>query len=138
MAVRGDLIRHSTTLVVETCGNCQITFGIPDTLYQAALRDRSVKFWCPNGHLVGYLGPDKAARLQQQLDRERAARTRAEARNDQLRAEVKHQEARVKGYQGQLAKTKKRIGKGVCPCCNRHFANVERHMASQHPEMVAG
>lgn len=23
---------------------------------------------------------------------------------------------------------------GVCPCCNRSFTNVRRHMTSQHPD----
>lgn len=27
-----------------------------------------------------------------------------------------------------------RIRNGVCPCCNRSFKDVHRHMKSQHPE----
>jgi hypothetical protein len=27
-----------------------------------------------------------------------------------------------------------RIGNGVCPCCNRSFTNLRRHMTTKHPE----
>lgn len=29
---------------------------------------------------------------------------------------------------------KNRVANGVCPCCNRHFENLERHMKGQHPD----
>lgn len=29
---------------------------------------------------------------------------------------------------------KKRVGNGVCPCCNRTFENLSRHMSCKHPE----
>jgi hypothetical protein len=28
---------------------------------------------------------------------------------------------------------RKRIQSGVCPCCNRTFENLGRHMKSKHP-----
>lgn len=31
---------------------------------------------------------------------------------------------------------KKRVQGGACPCCNRHFVQLERHMATKHPEIV--
>lgn len=57
---------------------------------------------------------------------------------DQAHAAVNHERARTRGYQGALAKTKKRAAKGVCPVagCKRHFADVERHIASKHPDYV--
>ena len=140
MAARGNVIQHSTTLVVEDCPVCGILHAIPTSLRARALEHSqaapgaTLSICCPAGHWWSYTGKNEAQQLKEQLDRERAARTRIEARNDQLRAEVRHQENRANGYKGQLARTKKRIGKGVCPCCNRHFANVEQHMASQHPD----
>jgi hypothetical protein len=32
---------------------------------------------------------------------------------------------------------KKRAVAGVCPCCNRHFRELERHMASKHPKYAS-
>jgi hypothetical protein len=28
----------------------------------------------------------------------------------------------------------KRVNAGICPCCNRHFTDLERHMKSKHVE----
>jgi chemotaxis response regulator CheB len=36
----------------------------------------------------------------------------------------------------QLTKTKKRVANGVCPCCNRTFKQLARHMKAKHPEFV--
>lgn len=35
---------------------------------------------------------------------------------------------------GVVTKTKNRIGKGVCPCCNRTFVELARHIATKHPD----
>lgn len=33
-----------------------------------------------------------------------------------------------------LSRKMKRVGNGVCPCCNRTFANLARHMKTKHPK----
>ena len=35
---------------------------------------------------------------------------------------------------GQVTKIKRRVSKGICPCCRRNFANLKRHMEGQHPD----
>jgi hypothetical protein len=35
---------------------------------------------------------------------------------------------------GALTKQRKRAANGVCACCHRSFANVARHMKTQHPD----
>lgn len=35
---------------------------------------------------------------------------------------------------GAHQRTKNRVAKGVCPCCNRSFTNLAKHMAGQHPD----
>lgn len=37
-------------------------------------------------------------------------------------------------YKGAATRLKNRAKAGVCPCCNRTFQNLARHMASQHPD----
>jgi len=34
----------------------------------------------------------------------------------------------------QLTKVRNRIRAGICPFCTRHFTDLERHVASKHPE----
>lgn len=38
---------------------------------------------------------------------------------------------------GQVTKLKNRVGHGVCPCCNRSFGNLARHIESEHPTFIA-
>lgn len=37
---------------------------------------------------------------------------------------------------GQLTKLKRRVSNGVCPCCNRSFADLHRHMTEKHPDYL--
>lgn len=54
-------------------------------------------------------------------------------RNEELREEAKRERNRANGYKGHATRITKRAKAGVCPCCNRSFENLRRHMASQHP-----
>jgi hypothetical protein len=88
---------------------------------------RDVNIFCPLGHIHVPAGKGRADRLAAQLDAE-------QTRTKRLREEVQRERRSHSATKGQITKLKRRVGKGVCPCCNRHFANVERHMATQHPD----
>lgn len=55
-------------------------------------------------------------------------------RRDQAIAEANHFRKSRDGMKGQLAKVKNRVKNGVCPCCNRSFSDLRRHMESKHPD----
>lgn len=125
-------IEYGTTIVAITCGTCHIPFGLPDGLYRAARRDGRW-FYCPNGHNIHYY---KTELEELKAEKDRLQRV-AESRAESLRIAREQRDAAKRSasaLKGVVTKTKKRIGNGTCPCCNRHFANVERHMQSQHPE----
>lgn len=119
-----------TDLKVLTCYRCGVLHAIPRHMQESAQEagNFEIQWYCPNGHKQGYGESD--------AEKERARRLRAEASRARAedRAEVAERSARA--YKGQATKARKRIGKGVCPCCNRHFSNVERHMATQHPDFA--
>lgn len=121
-------IEATTTLEVIECGVCHIHFAMPKWMYRDRLSDKGW-FWCPSGHQIHYMGErdsDKVQRLAGQLDQ---ARTVA---ND-LRARLDYQQRATKANATRLRKLKTRVSNGVCPCCNRTFQNLQRHMASKHP-----
>lgn len=128
-------LTYSGRLTVITCW-CGMRHAVPEELRDFQLRqhnngERNVQgIHCPLGHSHIPSGKGEA-----ELERERRQRaeTRTKAIQDQLDAEKRSHSA----TKGTLTKTKKRIGKGVCPGCHRHFANVERHMATQHPELAS-
>jgi hypothetical protein len=123
---------YTGTLAIEECCNCHITFAMPSDL-QRRLREEGGDFHCPLGHSQHYTTTD-IQRLTEKLAREerrrRNAETRARAAQDQAQAA----EYRTRAYKGQVTRIRKRVGNGVCPCCNRTFADLGRHMAGQHPE----
>jgi len=125
-------IQYGTKITAITCGVCHIPFGIPLGMYDKVSTDGSW-FYCPNGHYIHYLETENQ-KLKKQVDNLTSTKERLMVQRDEAKREAEHQASRANGYKGALTKVKKRVGKGVCPCCNRHFANVERHMVNQHPE----
>jgi len=128
-------LTYTKTFTVITCSNvgCGVNFALDDEFIAARRKDRQ-SFYCPNGHSRWYPGKTEEQKLREQLEEEQRRVVRLRASEERARAEADHQRSVANGYKGAATKMKKRIGKGVCPCCNRHFTNVERHMATQHPE----
>lgn len=123
------------TMHIIECARCGIDFGIGDEYMSARRKDHGT-FYCPSGHPNWYPEDNTEERLRKDLER---ARKRAQdaweytERERQRRLTAERQRAAAKG---QVTKIKNRVGKGVCPCCNRTFQNLGKHMAGQHPEWV--
>jgi hypothetical protein len=122
-------------LWITDCASCGVIFAIPRALEQRRRKDAG-SFYCPNGHSM-WFGKSEA-------DKEREKREQAErqaecvrASRDAWRDQAEAAERRRRAIKGQLTKVKKRVAAGVCPCCNRTFADLARHMAGQHPNYVA-
>ena len=119
---------HQVTFTVLTCGECHTQFAMTDEMYRRQVSDKRT-FYCPNGHpraFVGESDKDRAQRLAGALDMERTRRAETERQLD-------YQRRARKGVSTRLQKTKARVGRGVCPCCNRSFSALAAHMASEHP-----
>lgn len=133
---RGVLLSHTTELFTEDCCACGVLFAMPTDLKNRRLADKK-NFWCPNGHAMSYEGETDAqkakkareelARVQKQLEYAQSS-----AAYTQKQLEETRKERTV--LKGQLTRTKKRISNGVCPCCNRTFADLYRHMENKHPD----
>lgn len=120
--------------VVEECGVCGVTFTVPERVYNYRRRKGGFNF-CPNGHQWGWSeGTEKRDELRAERDRLKQA---VAQRDDEVRHEREmreHAERRTAAAKGQITKLKKRASAGVCPCCNRTFQNLARHMKTKHPE----
>jgi hypothetical protein len=108
------------------CAACSIDFGIGEHFEKARREDHGT-FYCPNGHSNYYPQANREERLERELDAARALAKRESAR----RQATEYQRRAAKG---QLTKAKRRIANGACPCCNRTFQDLARHMAGQHPD----
>ena len=119
---------ETITLQEATCVSCGIIFAVPEHWLNNK-RKSGESFYCPNGHSLSFgKGTDTILREQMQSEKKRYERLEAQLTNarDQLQA-----------TQQELEKHKKRTANGVCPCCNRSFAQLHRHMKTKHPDYGA-
>lgn len=120
------------------CWKCKCQILLPDELFHAAKASSKIEIFCGYGHSGVFRdGPTEADKLRQERDRlaQRIAERDDEVKRQRERAEAA--ERRSAAARGQVTKIKNRVGNGVCPCCNRTFDNLARHMHSQHPTFTA-
>lgn len=125
-------------LFVSDCAQCGVVFGVPAVLEKNRRQDGET-FFCPNGHSLtfGQGTNDKLQRERDKLQRERdeAVRDREWFKTAEHEERDRRQSAErsAAAYKGQTTKLRKRAITGTCAFCSRHFANVERHVATVHP-----
>jgi len=91
-------------------------------------------FWhCPNGHQRGY----SQGSIRKELEKEKKRRKWAEDNAAQARREADEAERRRKAQKAATTRLRNRAKAGICPCCSRHFKQLEAHMANKHPDFVS-
>jgi len=111
---------------------CGVLFGL-EAGHMAHLRKSHAGFYCPNGHEQFYLQQTDAEMLRDQLTRGRAAHDQTRASRDAAWKQTETLERSARAIRGHLTRVRKRVAAGVCPCCNRTFAQLAQHMKSKHP-----
>ncbi len=128
------MLTYITEMVIVNCCNCGMAFAMTNDFY----RRRSTEggnFYCPSGHSQYYTTTENQ-RLKNEVDR--LARQKQLAEDDATHHEEARRrvERKLAATKGVVTRVKKRINNGVCPCCQRHFCNMERHMRSKHPQYI--
>lgn len=132
---KGEKFAGDCNLVVVNCATCGVTYAIPESFHRSALRyrgDRSDgwKICCPFGHTWWYTGETEIEKAKRQAREARERLAAERAWHDQTKASLR-------STKGVVTKQRKKLGRvrnGVCPCCNRTFENLGRHMETKHPE----
>lgn len=119
------------------CGARQAMSREAESIY----RQNHATFHCVHGHPRHWpAGETEEDRIRRERDRLKQEIARLEewskmweaTANDQ-RQRAEHERRRANGYKGRATRITKRAKAGVCPCCNRTFVNMARHMATKHP-----
>jgi len=132
---QGMTFNTATELHVLRCSQCGVVYAIPENLHALAIgRDFGKEWFCPNGHTQLYTGKSPAQKLEEQLQRERAAHDQTRASRDNAVRTLDHRTHQLRGTKAVVTRIKNRVAKGVCPCCNRYFRDLHSHMANQHPD----
>ena len=108
------------------CGGCGVSYALSDDFIEARQNDHKT-WYCPNGCSRYYPAKSEKEKLQAEVNRLRATNSHLYDQNDSLRRSRN-------ATKGHLTRTKKRIANGVCPCCNRTFADLAKHMSTKHPK----
>lgn len=117
--------------VVVQCGGCGIFHTVPEPKYNSCYHEGG--FWsCPNGCSRGW---DKGAD-HREIDALRRERDRLKQDAARLNDEIVTEKRRADAAEQKAIQTKRRALAGVCPCCNRTFINMQRHMKTKHPNVV--
>lgn len=111
--------------VYYECWACGAPFGI-STGMRDAIRDNKGTLFCPRGCRLG-LGES----LQAKFDKEKLA-LQAQLNDANHARLVAEKEA--KRLATAKRKVEQRIAHGVCPCCNKTFADVSNHMLTEHKD----
>jgi hypothetical protein len=123
----------SMTLITCCAEGCGLSFAVPNHWVKKRREDHT--WWkCPNGHSQHFSGETEEEKLRR--ERDRLAQRIAE-KDDQLAASrdrEEHRTRQLRATRGVVTRTKRRVGNGVCPCCNRSFVELQRHMHSKHPD----
>lgn len=137
-------IAYGTLVTMETivCCQCAIPFGVPSE-YRTNLRRSQELFYCPDGHSQSYskstdtiLREQLAAKVKQEEQLKalvHSAREEASSWHSQWEKQLLDKKA----IAAKLKRTENRIANGVCPCCNRTFQDLKKHMTTKHPEKVS-
>ena len=111
------------------CGGCGISFAMTEKFYSLKLKDQTF-FYCPNGCRRHFIGKTKEQKLE---DKVKLLRMRNTSMSDQLSASERSNSA-LKGVVTRKKNQLTKVKNGVCPCCDRFFENLHRHIKNQHPK----
>lgn len=122
-------------LRVEDCPNCGVLYGFT-TDFEQRRRNDGKSWHCPNGHTISY-STTEVDRQRKRAERAEREAEYARASRDSWRDQAQAAERSRIATKGHLTRLRRRIAAGVCPCCQRTFSNVHRHIKGQHPEWAA-
>lgn len=128
-----ETITLKTTLEIQTCISCGIAFAAPESFLDT-LRANHKTFYCPNGHGQCFSGKSDAEKAQAEAEKYKRLYQQEQRYAADVLSERNAAQKQLSTTKGQMTKLKKRVAHGVCPCCNRSFVQLEKHMATKHPE----
>jgi uncharacterized protein (DUF3084 family) len=101
---------------------------LPKRLLDSA-QNAAHTIYCPHGHALSW--------KETETDKLRRERDRLKQREAMLEDEARMARERADKAEATTKRLKKRAAAGTCPCCQRTFSNMSRHMQTKHPQFKA-
>lgn len=115
-----------------TCARCKVQFALSEETHTTLVQS-SANFFCPFGHSQHFpQGPSEADLLRKRNETLQQQMARVESDVAFYRERSQAEARSAAAFKGVATRMKNRVAKGVCPCCNRSFANLQAHMETKH------
>jgi Zn ribbon nucleic-acid-binding protein len=129
------ILNREQTINLYDCCSCGAPIALTEPHERWLRVDSSRQFYCPYGHPQIFREGEvdrlrKKLEVQTRTATEMAERAAAAERAQEIEAKKRAAAER------ELMRTKTRVAGGVCPCCNRTFVQLARHMKTKHPEVA--
>lgn len=129
-------VTRTIELTEAICITCDASYALPKAVMDRH-REHGGYHWCPVcGTSQGW---DPKAIVKRQEENAEIERLKKNLKWEQDFASEQRRgreeaERRLSATKGVVTKLKQRAAGGMCPCCNRSFVGLARHMATKHPE----
>ncbi len=128
----GVFTQHTfETFHVISCYHCALHFGIPSQLYTRAVTNAAGTIFCPACGQESRWGESDDKKRIRDLETKLKWESDHAAR---LASERNLAQASLAATKGIVTRLRNRASAGLCPCCNRTFSQLARHMKSKHPD----
>lgn len=105
-----------------------------DALHETALSRSGQNWHCLWGHPQHFTpGKTLLEKMTEERDELKRRANRLFQEQARLIEEREAADRRTAAAKGRVTRLKNRAAAGVCPCCNRTFQQLARHMAAKHP-----
>jgi ssDNA-binding Zn-finger/Zn-ribbon topoisomerase 1 len=123
-------------LVTINCGCCGGVYAIGERYHQQA-RQEGTSWNCPYCQTGwGFSGRGENRQLREELERANSRLANERARSERIAQQRDRIDASRRAVKGHLTRIRNRVKNGVCPCCNRTFSDLQRHMETKHPDFA--
>jgi len=120
--------------VVVICDSCNVRWAMTKQMNEQR-RNNHKAWYCPNCSASWvYTSKSDKGKLQEELESAKRTVDFWKEKNRKMKGELASERRRSSALRGVATKFKKRISSGGCPCCNRQFKNLRKHMQKEHPE----
>jgi len=123
-----EFITFSTLLEKEECGYCGGIYAISNNFIERR-KEKGGSWYCPYCGSKWHFTKTEIQKLEEKLQNTKNLLACEISRHDQTKASLN-------GYKSANTRLKNRASKGICPCCNRYFENLHKHMETKHPNYL--
>ena len=131
LVMDGGKLAAISAMEKVSCCACGTVFAVNLEFVNKRREDKRA-FYCPNGHELVFM-ESETDRLRRQVAQLTSRCNQVSKEADRQREAKERKQRQLSATRGQITKIKNRIGRGVCPCCNRTFQNLAQHMHQEHP-----